>query len=301
MPASSTPFAIHQLETPELSMGCWLEGPQDALVVVLLHGFPYDAHAYAHVVPRLLQAGLRVVVPWLRGFGPTRFVSAQTLRSGQQAALAHDVRALLDALDVPHALLAGYDWGGRAACAMAALWPERVKGLVVDGYSIQQIARAQQPQRPEVERRYWYQFYLHGERGRDGLTQYRHELCRQLWQDWSPGWPFSDSDFAQTAAAFDNPDFVEVVVHSYRHRFGLVAGDPALEYLEQQLACQPIITVPTLSVHGGADTVVPPAVSEHERGHFSTDYRRMVLAGVGHNLPQEAPDAFANAILSRMA
>jgi pimeloyl-ACP methyl ester carboxylesterase len=187
--------------------------------VVLLHGFPYDVHAYDEVAPLLAARGCRVIVPYLRGYGPTRFLSPGTPRSGQQAALGHDLQALLDALSIPSAVLGGYDWGGRAACVVAALWPERARGLVsCGGYNIQDIAASATPRPPDEEHRYWYQYYFHGERGRAGLTKYRRELCKLLWQLWSPSWKFDDATFERTAASFDNPDFVDVVIQSYRHR-----------------------------------------------------------------------------------
>ncbi len=205
--------------------------------VLLMHGFPYDIHAYAEVLPRLVAQGCRVLVPYLRGFGPTRFLRADTPRSGEQAALGADLLALMDALALPQAVLAGYDWGGRAACVVAALWPERCAGLLsFNSYNIQHIDRAMLPDTPENEQRLWYQYYFHSERGRAGLARDRRALCRLLWRTWSPTWSFDDATYARSAAAFDNPDFVDVVIHSYRHRFGLVAGDPALADIEARLA-----------------------------------------------------------------
>lgn len=200
-------------------------GRADGKPVVLLHGFPYDVHAYDEVTPLLVSAGCRVITPYLRGYGPTRFLSGDTPRSGQQAVLAHDLLALMDALALERAVLAGYDWGGRAACIVAALWPERVRGLVsVNGYNIQDIAGSSKPAAPENEFRYWYQYYFHGERGRAGLEQNRRALCKLLWKLWSPNWEFDDATYECTAASFDNPDFVPVVIHSYRHRYALVPG-----------------------------------------------------------------------------
>jgi pimeloyl-ACP methyl ester carboxylesterase len=232
-------------------------GPADGPPVVLLHGFPYDVHAYGAVAEHLAAAGRRCIIPYLRGYGPTRFRDPAALRSGQQAALAADLLALLDALALPDAVLAGYDWGGRAACIVAALWPDRARGLVTcTGYNIQNIAAAGAPASPEHERRLWYQYYFHAERGRAGLTVNRRALCRLLWQLWSPEWQFDDATFDRSAAAFDNPDFVDVVIHSYRHRFGSLApGDPAYDAIERQLAAQPVITVPTINLHGDADGV----------------------------------------------
>jgi len=264
--------------------------------VVLLHGFPYDVHAYDDVAPLLAAHGMRVVVPSLRGYGATRFLSDATPRSGQQAALGADLRALLDALAIERALVAGYDWGGRAACIVAALWPGRVRGLVsVNGYNLQDIARSGEPATPDKEYRFWYQYYLHGERGRAGLAAYRREFARLLWTLWSPRWRFSDADFERSAPSFDNPDFVDVVVHSYRHRFGLVAGDPALEDLERRLAAQPAITVPAITLDGDADGVSPGGAPR--AGRFTGRHEhRVVESGIGHDLPQEAPQAFAQAV-----
>lgn len=262
--------------------------------VILLHGFPYDVHAYDAVVP--LLPGYRVLVPWLRGYGPTRFRSETTPRSGEQAALGQDLRDFMDALAIPRAVLGGYDWGGRAACIVAALWPERVAGLVTgDGYNIQDIAASGMPAAPEVEHRYWYQYYLHGERGRAGLTQHRDAFARLLWRLWSPDWEFDDETFALTAEAFANPDYVEVVVHSYRHRFGLAPGDPAVAAIEARLARQPPIPVPTISLHGASDGVAGHRDATGDP-RFTGGLVARVLPGVGHNIPQEAPEAFAAAI-----
>jgi pimeloyl-ACP methyl ester carboxylesterase len=269
--------------------------------IVLLHGFPYDVHAYDQVAPILASGGCRVVTPYLRGFGPTRFRSAQTPRSGQQAALGSDLLAVLDALAIDRAVLAGYDWGGRAACIVAALWPERVRALVScgsDGYNIQDIAGSVNPQAPEYELRYWYQFYFHSERGRAGLARNRHALCKLLWKLWSPNWRFDDATYDRTAVSFENPDFVDVVIQSYRHRYGLVPGDPALEDIERRLAAQPAIAVPTVALHGEANSVLPAGGSERRHARFSGTYRRHVIPVVGHNVPQEAPQRFAEAVLS---
>lgn len=267
--------------------------------VLLLHGFPYDVHAFDAVAPILAAAGCRVITPYLRGYGPTRFVLAETPRSGQQAVLAADLLALLDALGIERAVLAGYDWGGRAACIVAALWPERVRGLVTcGGYNIQDIAGAARPQTPENEHRYWYQYYFHGERGRAGLERNRRELCRLLWTLWSPNWRFDDATYARTAASFDNPDFVPVVIHSYRHRFGLVPGDPAVDAIERGLAAQPRIGVPAITLDGGGDGVMPLGGSERHDRFFTGRYERRVIPLVGHNLPQEAPEAFAAAVMT---
>ncbi len=286
------------VETATLRIACEEAGPPDGAPIVLLHGFPYDVRAFDVVAPVLAQAGCRVVVPYLRGFGPTRFLSDETPRSGEQAALGADLLGLLDALALGPAVLAGYDWGGRAACVVAALWPERARGLVtVGGYNIQDIAASTKPATPEQEHRYWYQYYLHAERGRAGLAADRRAFCRLLWRLWSPSWAFDDETFERTAASFDNPDFVDVVVQSYRHRFGLAPGDPALAGIEQRLARQPAIAVPTVALHGDDDGVSPAAQSERDARHFTGPYTRQAVPGAGHNLPQEAPGSFALAVL----
>ena len=273
-------------------------GDPNGWPVVLLHGFPYDGRAYDGVAPILAAAGARVIVPWLRGYGPTCFLSAATPRSGEQAALGADLLALLDALGIGAAVLAGYDWGGRAACIVAALWPERVSGLVSqNGYNVQDIGRSGEPLSPEDELRRWYMYYFHSERGRLGLQRNRRDLCRLLWRLWSPEWRFDDATFERTAPSFDNPDFVDVVVQSYRHRFGLAAGDPALDEVERRLAGQPAIAVPTIILHGGADGVAPPADPDGERRHFTRLRRSEVIPGAGHNVPQERPARVAEAVL----
>ncbi|WP_431301452.1 alpha/beta fold hydrolase [Sediminicoccus sp. BL-A-41-H5] len=281
------------VETPQLHIAVEEHGPADARPIILLHGFPYAARCYDAVVPRL--AGHRVLVPHLRGYGQTR-LKPGVPRSGAQAALGADLLALMDALGIPSAILAGYDWGGRAACVVAALQPERCAGLVTGtGYNIQDIARAHEPQPPEREMRHWYQYYFHSERGARGLAANRTELCRLLWQLWSPDWRFTEEDYAASAAHFDNPDFVEVVLHSYRHRFGLVAGDRAHEDVETRLAQQPPITVPAIDLHGLTDGVNPPGPNASPR--FTGRFERRLLPGVGHNPPQEAPGEFARALL----
>jgi len=269
--------------------------------VLLLHGFPYDVRAYDEVSKLLAMAGCRVIRPYLRGFGPTRFRSADTLRSGQQAAIAHDALDLLNALGIDRALVAGYDWGGRAACILAALWPERVAGLVsCGGYAIQDIAAAMRPLPPPAEHALWYQYYFHGERGRAGLAAHSREFCKLLWQQWSPGWQFDAQVYEQTAQSFDNPDFVEVVIHSYRHRFGLVAGDPALDGWERALAAQPAIGVPTIAIDGAGDGVMALGGSAAHQHHFTGPYAHRVLPVVGHNLPQEAPVGRRGLVRCRM-
>jgi pimeloyl-ACP methyl ester carboxylesterase len=290
--------AIKHVRTPTLDIAYEESGNLDGAPVLLLHGWPYDPRCYDDVVPPLVAIGCRVIVPYLRGFGATRFLSADTPRSGQQAALGNDLRKLLDALGIARATLAGYDWGGRAACVVAALWPERVRGLVTgNGYNIQNIAASVKPVAPEQEHRFWYQYYFHTERGRAGLEQNRRALCRYIWQIWSPDWAFDDATYEKSAASFDNPDFVAVTVQSYRHRFGYAAGDPALEPIEQRLAAQPAITVPTIVLHGASSGIQPPAGSEAHARLFAGPYQRCVLPKIGHNLPQEAPVQVADAIL----
>lgn len=288
---------LRRVETPELEQALLEYGDRDGWPVILLHGFPYDASAYADAAPILAGQGAYVIVPYLRGYGATTFRSADTIRSGQQAALAADLLALMDALNIRSAFLAGYDWGGRAACIVSALWPERVNGLVsVNGYNMQDIARAGEPALPEAEYRHWYQFYLHGERGRAGLRKHTAEFCRQLWRLWSPTWRFSEEIFARTASSFANPDFVEVVVHSYRHRYGLAAGDQRYEDVERRIASRPPIDVSTIVLDGAVDGVAPP--KPPDGALFSDLVMYGMLPDVGHNVPQEAPDAFAQAVMA---
>ena len=289
---------LKKMEAGDLMVAYLEKGPSDGIPVFLMHGFPYDVHAYDEVTPILVSQGCRVFVPYLRGYGPTRFLSPHTLRSGQQAVLGHDLLSLLDGLEIGKAVLAGFDWGGRAACIVAALWPRRVRGLVsVGGYNIQDIPGSVIPLPPEDEYRYWYQYYFHSERGRAGLAKDRRGFCRLLWKLWSPPWEFTDKEFERSAAAFDNPDFVDVVIHSYRHRFGLVPGDPSVEETETLLAKQPQITVPTVILDGDSDGVAPAGGSGHH-SFFTGMVEQQVIPGVGHNPPQESPHAFAAAVLS---
>jgi len=289
---------LHRIAAGVLEIAWYECGPADGPPVFLMHGFPYDIHAYAEVAPMLAQAGCRAIVPYLRGFGPTRFLRQETPRSGEQAALGADLLALMDALRIPRAVLAGYDWGGRAACVVAALWPERCAGLVsYNGYNIHDVARAMEPDTPANERRYWYQYYFHSERGRAGLSQHRRELARLLWQLWSPTWSFDDATFARSAGAFDNEDFVEVVIHSYRQRYGLAPGDPAYAAIEAQLASQPAIAVPAITFDGEADGVRSPVPAAAQAHRFRGPRSHRIVAGVGHNMPQEAPRGFADAVL----
>jgi len=285
------------IRTPTLEVAYEEGGPSGGPPVVLLHGFPDDVRAYDGVAPPLAAAGWRVIVPYLRGYGPTRFLDPRTPRSGQQAALGRDLLDFLDALGVERAALAGYDWGGRAACIVAALWPERVAALVsIGGYNIQNIARSGEPAAPDREYRLWYQWYFHTERGRAGLAANRRPLCRMLWQLWSPNWRFDDATFERTAMSFDNPDFVEVVIQSYRHRYDLAPGDPSLQPIEDRLTAQPPITVPTIVLHGQCDGVSPPQSSEAHARFFTGLYQRRVVPLAGHFLPQEAPGAVVDAL-----
>lgn len=301
-PSAGSPADCKRISTSTLEIAFAQSGRTDGTPVILLHGWPYDPRCYDEVVPPLAAAGCRVIVPYLRGFGPTRFLSADTPRSGQQAALGNDLRELMDALGIGRAVLAGYDWGGRAACIVAALWPERVIGLVTgNGYNIQNIAASAKPVAPEQEHRFWYQYYFHTERGRAGLMQNRRALCRYIWQIWSPHWRFDDATYERSAASFDNPDFVDVTIQSYRHRFGYAPGDPALEPIEQELAGQPTIAVPSIALQGEVDGIQPPAASEQHHRFFTGPFTRRVLPRVGHNPPQEAPRAVVDAVLELIA
>jgi len=282
--------SVKRVRTAVLNVAYEEHGPARGDVIVLLHGFPYDPRCFDVMAPSLADKGHRVIVPYLRGYGPTQFLSATTLRSGQQAALARDLLDLLDALAIPRAALVGYDWGGRAACIAAALWPDRVTCLVSGGgYNIQDIAGFAIPQAPETEYRNWYQYYFHTPRGQAGLAANRRELGRLLWRLWSPTWGFDDATYAATALSFDNPDFVEVVVHSYRHRYGYAGGDPSLDAIEIALAAKPKIRVPAISLCGADDGVSPPPGQDTDAGCFTGPYERRVLRGTGHNIPQEAP------------
>ena len=290
------------IQTPTLEIAYLEAGPSGGPPVILLHGWPSDPHDWDGVVPPLAKAGCRVLTPWLRGYGPTRFLDPTTPRSGQQAALGTDLADFMDALGIDQAILGGYDWGGRAACVVAALWPERVRGLVsITGYNIQNIPASGQPASAVKELRYWYQWYLNTERGRAGLRANRRDIARLLWRLWSPNWKFSEATFEQTAASFDNEDFAEVTVHSYRHRFANAPGDPALEHLETRLAAQPTITVPTIVPHGGADGVDPPDGSEHDARHFSARYERRVVPVAGHFLARETPEPVVQAVRDLLA
>jgi pimeloyl-ACP methyl ester carboxylesterase len=292
---------VRHAQTRWLNIAYEEHGPADGSSVVLLHGFPYSPRAFDAVAPRLADKGRRVIVPYLRGYGPTRFLSADTMRSGQQAAIGSDLIDLLDALAIPRATLMGFDWGARATAIVATLHPERVHGLVnAGGYQIQDIERLSGILPPEVEHRLWYQTYFNTERGRAGLTVGRAAYCEYLWRLWSPTWARSPETYAATAISFDNPDFVEVVIHSYRHRCGAAPGDPALDDVEAKLATKPPITVPTIALWGADDGVMPPPAKDADVQRFTGPYERRILPGVGHAVPHEAPDAVVAAILSLM-
>lgn len=288
---------VRHVRTDVLDVGYVELGPPEGEPVLLLHGFPYDIHSYVDVGPRLVAAGHRVIMPYLRGHGPTRFLGPGTPRSGQQAALGADVVALLNALDIPRAVLAGYDWGARAACIVAALWPERCTGLVsVNSYQILDIATAGQPLRPELEAGFWYFFYFTTERGRAGLTANRRDLAKVIWTRNSPKWHFDDATLERAAEAFDNPGYVDVVIHGYRHRLGLADGDPRYADIEARLATQPAIAVPTVTLDGTADGIFPATDGSPTAKHFTGPRLHHQVPGAGHNLPQEAPAAFADAV-----
>jgi pimeloyl-ACP methyl ester carboxylesterase len=289
---------LKRIRTGALEIAYEDSGAADGVPVFLMHGFPYDLRTYDAVVSRLTAAGCRTIVPYLRGYGPTRFLSAETPRSGQQAALGNDLKELMDALSIRRAVLAGYDWGGRACCIVAALWPVRVRALVsANGYNIQDIAASVKPLPPDQEYRLWYQYYFHTERGRAGLAANRRALCKFIWQLWSPSWRFDDATFERTASSFDNPDFVEVVIQSYRHRFGYAPGDPALEAIERLLAERPRITVPTIVLHGDGSGLSAPDSSIRQAPMFTGPYQHRVIPAAGHNLPAEAPREFADAVI----
>lgn len=289
------------IRTDVLDVAYEEHGPSGGPVVILLHGFPYDVRCFDEVAPALAADGCRVLVPYLRGYGPTRFLSPATPRSGEQAALGHDLLKFMDALGVGRAALAGYDWGGRAACIVSALWPERARCLLsCTGYNIQNIARSVEPLPAEQEHRFWYMYYFHTERGRAGLAKNRRDICRLLWKLWSPDWAFNEATFEKSAASFDNPDFVDVVIQSYRHRYGYAPGDPALAGIETRLAAQPKINVPTINLHGGNDGVGPAPGTNGNTEFFTGPYERRLIPRVGHNVPQEAPSATIAALRDLM-
>jgi len=286
------------VRTPRLEIGYEAHGLADGFPIVLLHGFPDDVRAFDAVAPPLAAAGYRVLVPYLRGYGATRFLDAAEPRMAQQAAIGQDVLDFMDALGLATAGLAGYDWGGRAACIAAILVPERVRGLVtIGGYNVQNPLAPPRPASAVEERAYWYQWYFNTERGRMGLERNRREICRLLWQEWSPSWRFDPATFERTAPSFDNPDFVPVVIHSYRVRYGNAPSDPRLDAIERRLATRPPITVPSMVLHGADDTVVPPRRSEDHLPLFPPGTERRVVPGVGHFLPREEPGAVVDALL----
>lgn len=290
--------APKQINAGVLSVGYYELGPANGVPVLLLHGWPYDVHSYVEVAPMLALQGCRVIVPHLRGHGTTRFLDSMTPRSGQQASIGSDVIEFMNALNLPNAVIAGYDWGGRAACVVAALWPERCKGLVsVNSYLIQDIAKAALPAAPKVEAGFWYQYYFLTERGRAGLMANRGDIAQLMWKRNSPTWNFDDATFSRSAQAFENPDYVDVVIHSYRHRLGFAPGLPAYEDLERRLARLPAIPVPTITLDGDADGVVAATDGKSTAAKFTGGREHRVIRNVGHNLPQENPVAFAAAVL----
>ncbi len=289
---------LKQIDAGLLNVGYAEAGPADGRAVVLLHGWPYDIHSFVDVVPLLASAGYRVITPYLRGYGTTRFLSGETFRNGQQSAVALDTIALMDALQIRTAIVAGFDWGARTANIVAALWPQRCKGLVsVSGYLVGNPAAGKVPLPPAAELQWWYQFYLATERGRAGYEKYRHDFAKLIWAIASPKWDFTDATFDRTAASFDNPDHVSIVVHNYRWRLGLAEGESKYDDLEKQLAKGTAITVPSITLEGDANGAPHPDASSYVR-RFSGKYaHRVISGGVGHNLPQEAPRAFAEAVV----
>jgi len=289
---------VEQIDAGLLNVGYVDAGPADGPAVVLLHGWPYDIHSYEDVVPLLTAQGYRVIVPYLRGYGTTRFLSDDTFRNGEQAALALDVIALMDALEIDDAIVGGFDWGARSADIVAALWPERCNGLVaVSGYLIGSQEAGKAPLPPEAELQWWYQFYFATERGRAGYGKYRREFAKLIWRIASPEWDFDDATFERSAASFDNPDHVAIAIHNYRWRLGLADGETKYDELERQLAEGPVIAVPAITLEGDANGAPHPDPSAYA-GKFSGRYSHRTLeGGIGHNLPQEAPEAFADAVL----
>ncbi|MEC3765473.1 alpha/beta fold hydrolase [Cupriavidus sp. SS-3] len=298
-PGTHTRFAsIRQVDAGVLNVGYAEAGPADGPVALLLHGWPYDIHSFADVAPLLAARGYRVIVPYLRGYGSTTFLSADTLRNGQPSAIATDMIALMDALKIQNAVVAGFDWGARTADIMAALWPQRVRALVsVSGYLIGSQAAGRQPLAPEAELQWWYQFYFATDRGQAGYRQYTHQFAKLIWKLASPKWDFDDATFARSAAALDNPDHVAITIHNYRWRQGLAAGEARFDAIEQRLATAPAIGVPTITIEGDANGAPHPKPSAYA-GKFTGWYEHRTLnGGVGHNPPQEAPTAFAQAVI----
>jgi pimeloyl-ACP methyl ester carboxylesterase len=297
-PSSKRLEPLRHVDAGVLNIAYYEAGPADGPVAVLLHGFPYDVHSYVDVAPILAEQGCRVIVPYLRGYGPTRFLDPATMRSGEQASIGADLMALTDALSIPRAVFAGYDWGGRAACIGAALWPERCAGLVcVNSYLIQDIANALKPAKVEREVPLWYQWYFQIERGRAGLAADRRGITRILWQQWSPNWTFDEACLERTSLAHDNPDYVDIVIHSYRHRYGLVEGDPRYADIQRRLAALPPITVPAITLDGDGDGVVPATDGKASSAKFTGQRVHRRIPRAGHNLPQEEPEAFAAAVM----
>jgi pimeloyl-ACP methyl ester carboxylesterase len=298
IPATSSFGTLSQIDAGPLNVGYVDAGPDDGPTVVLLHGWPYDIHSFVEVAPRLTAAGCRVIVPYLRGYGTTRFLSDDTPRNGEQAALATDTIALMDALAIEKAVVAGFDWGARTADILAALWPERCSGLVsVSGYLIGSQTVGKLPLPPEAELQWWYQYYFATERGRAGYEKYCREFAKLIWHTASPKWDFDDATFERSAASFDNPDHVAIVIHNYRWRLGLADGAAEYAELEQQLAAGPVITVPTITLEGDANGAPHPEPSAYAAKFAGPYSHRTIQGGVGHNLPQEAPEAFADAVL----
>jgi pimeloyl-ACP methyl ester carboxylesterase len=289
---------MKQIDAGVLNVGYAEDGPTDGPAVVLLHGWPYDIHSYVDVAPLLAEAGYRAIVPYLRGYGTTRFLSDETFRNGQQSVIAIDVIALMDALGIEKAILAGCDWGARTADVIAALWPERCKALVsVSGYLIGSPEANKRPLPPKAELQWWYQYYFATERGRAGYEEYRHDFARLIWTIASPEWEFDDATFDRSAAAFENPDHVDLVVHNYRWRLGLAEGDPQYDDLEKRLAAAPVIAVPTITLEGDANGAPHPGATSYAKKFSGTYTHRLVEGGIGHNLPQEAPQEFAEAVV----
>jgi pimeloyl-ACP methyl ester carboxylesterase len=298
-PGTNASFGpLRQIDAGLLSIGYAEAGPSGGPVVMLLHGWPYDIHSYVDVAPSLASAGYRVIVPYLRGYGTTRFLSSETFRNGQQSVLALDVVALMDALSIEKAILAGFDWGARTADIIAALWPERCKALVsVSGYLIGSQESGKVPLPPKVELQWWYQYYFATERGRAGYEKYRHDFAKLIWRIASPQWDIDDATFERSAASFDNPDHVGIVIHNYRWRLGLAEGEPKYDDLEKRLAEGPDITVPTITLEGDANGAPHPDASSYAKKFSGSYTHRTITGGIGHNLPQEAPRAFAQAVV----
>ena len=298
-PGSNTSFgALKQINAGVLNVGYAEAGPANGPVVILLHGWPYDIHSYVDVAPLLASAGYRVIVPHLRGHGTTRFLSDGTFRNGQQAVVAVDIIALMDALKIEKVTIAGYDWGGRTACAIAALWPERCKALVsVSGYLVNNLEFNMKPLPPKAEYAWWYQYYFATQHGELGYQQYRNDFGKLIWQIASPKWAFDDATFDRSATSFDNPDYVGIVIHNYRWRLSLAPGDPQYDDLEKRLAAAPNISVPTITLEGDANGAPHPDPSAYAK-KFTGKYAHRLVKGAGHNLPQEAPQAFAEAVIS---